>query len=191
MKQLLVIVILLSVLIGCNDTSSTSGVKTTDSSNMAAATTVTAEKYDYPYTLENPYQDWQPGDQKHAVTVLKSLKAYENGDIEASVASFGDTVDIKFDGFFARVSKDSLKKIFTTSRGELTSQKIEMHDWESVISKDKKREYVTMWYKETNTTKSGKIDSVSVVDDLRIVNGKIVELDQKIQHFPAAMAKKK
>jgi hypothetical protein len=54
-----------------------------------------------------------------------------------------------------------------------------------VISKDKKIEYVTMWYKQITTDKNGKTDSIAVVDDCKIVNGKIVELDEKIQHYAA------
>ena len=121
--------------------------------------------------------------------VMKALKAYETGDINTCVANFGDTVDVRFDYFQARVSHDSLKKMFTDSRAQLAALKVTMQDWESVISKDKKTEYVTLWYKETSTDKKGKTDSVAVIDDLKIVNDKIVELDQKIQHYPKAKKK--
>ena len=59
-----------------------------------------------------------------------------------------------------------------------------MHDFESVISKDKKEEYVTLWYTEINTDKKGKMDSVAIINDLKISNGKIVSLDEAIRHFP-------
>ncbi len=42
-----------------------------------------------------------------------------------------------------------------------------------------------MWYKQITTDKMGKTDSIAVVDDCRIMNGKIVELDEKIQRIPA------
>jgi hypothetical protein len=64
-----------------------------------------------------------------------------------------------------------------------------MDDWESVISSDKKSEWVTLWYKQTVTDKKGHIDSMSVVDDAKIVNGKIVVLDEKIQHLGPALKK--
>ena len=64
-----------------------------------------------------------------------------------------------------------------------------MQDWISVISKDKKSEWVTLWYKEILTDKNGKSDSVNVVDDAKIENGKIVILDEKVQHFPPAKKK--
>jgi hypothetical protein len=191
MKQTLVIAFTALFSFGCSDKSSTTDTKTTDTTTTTkmASASAPAEKLDYPYTLEKPYQDWQPGDQKHAVNVMKSLKAYETGDINACAAGFGDSVDLRFDNYRTRVSNDSLKKMFTRSRDELSALKIDMGDWESVISKDKTTEYVTLWYKETTTTKKGKTDSLSVIDDTKIVNGKIVELDQKIQHFPPAKKK--
>ncbi|MEP7141778.1 MAG: hypothetical protein ABI707_02850 [Ferruginibacter sp.] len=187
MKQILVIALLVFFAFGCNDSSSKTEKKATDSTSTTAA--ASTEKPDYPYSLTHPYGDWQPGDQAHAVNVMKSLKAYETGDISACVTAFGDSVELMFDGYRDKISNDSLKKMFTTSRNALSAMKIDMGDWESVISKDKKQEYVTLWYKEITTDKKGKTDSLSIVDDLKIMNGKIVELDQKIQHFPVAKKK--
>ena len=178
-------------LISCNvKTSSTDTMPADSAAKATASPAPTEEQLHFPYQLDHPYAEWQPGDPKHALTVMNSLKAYENGDIDACVEAFGDTVDLKFDRYYAKVSHDSLKKIFTQARSAISAKQIKMSDWESVISKDRKLEYVTLWYKEIDTDKKGKIDSVSVVDDLKIVNGKIVEIDEKIQHFPAAVAKK-
>ncbi|MEO6718733.1 MAG: hypothetical protein ABIN67_00160 [Ferruginibacter sp.] len=183
MKHLMILAFAALVVVSCNDKSATTTATTpADSVGTAAAP---SETFDYAYTLDKPYRDWQPGDKKHAVAVMKSLKAFEDGDIATSVAAFGDTVDLRFDRFAARVSNDSLKKMFTADRAKIASMKVHMQDWESVISKDKKDEYVTLWYKEVSTDKKGKTDSIGVIDDLKIVNGKIVELDQKIQHYPA------
>lgn len=181
MKQFVWMALVGFLMVGCNDTANNAEVKKADSATVA---TPSAESYDYPYTPQQPYRDWQPGDQKHAVMAMKALKAYETGDIVTCVGFFGDTVDLRFDYYQARLSNDSLKKSFTDSRSKLSAIKITMQDWESVISKDKTTEYVTMWYKEVSTDKKGKADSVAVIDDAKIVNGKIVELDQKIQHYP-------
>ena len=35
---------------------------------------------DYPYQLKETYKDWQAGDQKNAIMVLKMVKAWENMD---------------------------------------------------------------------------------------------------------------
>jgi predicted SnoaL-like aldol condensation-catalyzing enzyme len=167
---------------GCNSGENKTETKAADNSAPAANTAV---KYEYPYTLDKPYQDWQPGDQKHAVTAMSSLKGFENGDINAAMAGFGDSIEVRFDYFQQKFSKDSLTKFFTAERAKYSSIKINMGDWESVISKDGKTQWVTMWYKQITTDKKGKTDSLAVIDDCRIVDGKIVELDEKIQHYPA------
>ena len=53
-----------------------------------------------------------------------------------------------------------------------------MQDWESVISKDKNEEYVTLWYREYQEHKDGKKDSVDVINDIKMKDGKIIGLDQ-------------
>lgn len=182
MKRLLFFVCTLVFAVSCNDKSSSTEVKSSDSTKMAEAKT---EDPVMPYMLDAPYKDWQPGDKQHAVTAMNSLKGFESGDMAACMNGFGDSVDVRFDGFHQKFSKDSLTKFFTGERNNLSNIKIYMGDWESVISKDKKTEYVTMWYKQVVTDKKGKTDSLNIVDDCKFANGKIVELDEKIQHFPA------
>jgi hypothetical protein len=82
-----------------------------------------------------------------------------------------------------KYSRDSLKALFTSARNDLAAIKIEMHDFESVISKDKKDEYVTIWYIEKTTDKKGKVDSIETINDMKIVNGKIANLDETFRHF--------
>ena len=180
MKRVLFFAGIAIFLASCNNKSE-STANTADTTKTTASAT---EEPVYPYTLEGPYKDWQPGDKQHAVTVLKGLKAFETGDIDACVATFADSVDLRFDYFHAKLSNDSLKKFFTQQRANYSNITIHMGDWESVISKDKKTEYVTLWYKQIMTDKKGKTDSLGVVDDAKIVNGKIAELDEKIQHYP-------
>ncbi|MEO6231895.1 MAG: hypothetical protein ABJB11_14945 [Ferruginibacter sp.] len=181
MRQLVKIVMLLFI-ISCNDKSASNSKVDADSSSTMVAP---AQNIEYAYSLPEPYEDWQPGNKIHAANVMNSLKAYEMGDIDACIAAFGDTVVLRFDGYRARVSKDSLKMIFSTGRAQLASEKIYMDDWESVVSKDGKSEYVTLWYKQVTTSKKGVTDSLTVVDDLKIEEGKIVAIDQKIQHYPS------
>lgn len=183
MKKLFCIA-LLALATGC---STPAGKETTTAvkDSMAAAPAAT-EKIEYPYTLPRPYQNWQAGNQQHVVTVLKSLKAYETGDVTAAATAFADSAELRFDYYHAKLSNDSLKKIFTQMRAGITSMTIDMQDWEPVISSDKKEEWVTLWYKQKWTDKKGKTDSMNVIDDAKIENGKIAILDEKIQHYPVA-----
>jgi len=171
-------------LTACNN-AATNEAKPADST-AAPATAAAAPKLEYPYKLKEPYANWQPGDQQHAVNVMKALQAYEKGDVAACMAYFADSVAMHFDYLDTKLSKDSLQKFFAAQRSGYTSLEVNMNDWESVISENKKTEYVTLWYKEKWMDKKGKADSIRVVDDCKIVNGKIAELDEKIQHFPVA-----
>jgi hypothetical protein len=181
MKKAFFFAVITIFVISCNNKGETA-TSTTDST-----TTTTSESKDlvYPYTLDEPYKDWQPGDKQHAVTVMKSLKAFETGDVDGAMTAFGDSVEIRFDYYHAKLSHDSLKNFLAQQRATYASMNIKMGDWESVISSDKKTEYVTLWYKQVWTDTKGKTDSIAVVDDAKMVNGKIVELDEKIQHYPA------
>ncbi len=124
------------------------------------------------------------GKRSNTEMVLKGLKAYENGNIEEAVKDFADSVKLEFDGFEAKVSKDSLVALFKRSRSEAKSMTIKMEDFESVKSKDGKEEWVSLWYKEIWEDQKGKKDSVQTMDDMRIENGKIALLNQKVRHFP-------
>ncbi len=176
MKRLMLFSCIAFFAISCNNNG--------DKADSKAAASSSDVKYDYAYTLDKPYKNWQPGDQQHVVTVLKSLKAWETGDMEACMVAFADSVDVRFDGFRQKFSKDSLKTFFAAGKAGVSSVSIKMYDWESVISSDKKDQWVTLWYDETTTDKAGKTETIAIVDDLKIVDGKITELDQKIQHYP-------
>lgn len=153
-------------------------------SESAKTETASTAPIVYAYTIENP-DNWDRGDQKNVELVLKSLKAWENGDIEGSLHYFADTINMADDYFIGeKISKDSLRAMFTYTRNNLKAYKVDMSDFESVISKDKKDEYVGLWYKEVWTDQSGKTDSVYRMDDVKLVNGKIVALDSKFRHYP-------
>ena len=155
-------------------------------SAAAAPETAVTEKIEYAYLpADHPADYWDRGDQKNVAIVLKSLKAFENGNVEDALAVFGDSIRYSFDGFDAKISKDSLRAMFKEGWKHMSALKVEMGDFEAVTSKDKKEEYVTLWYKQIMTDKAGKKDSVSCVNDLKIENGKIVLLDEKKRMFPA------
>ena len=55
---------------------------------------------------------------------------------------------------------------------------VQMYDWESVISKDKQEEYVTFWYRERWEDMKGIKDSIDLINDLKMKNGKIIGMDE-------------
>jgi hypothetical protein len=180
MKKILLISSLAIFALACNNNDA-KDAKTGDTTKMAEVKSDVKTMPDMPFPLDHPYDNWQTGDPQNAVTVMKSLKAFQDGDINGAIEAFGDSVRIGFDNFQAKLSKDSLKASFTKWRAMSASVNIKMDDWESVISSDKKSEWVTLWYKEIHTDKKGNVDSMGVVDDCKIVNGKVVVLDEKTQ----------
>lgn len=138
----------------------------------------------YAYAINKP-DNWDMAtDPTNTQIAMNALKAFENNKIDESLAYFADTVHWRADYFDATVAKDTLKAMFTKLRNNVNAIKIDMHDFESVVSKDKKEAWVTMWYVEHITDKTGKVDSVATINDVKIDKNKIVELNETIRHFP-------
>ena len=172
MKKTLVWIMPLAFMIGC---------ESSKEKKEEAATP--ASKPNYAYTVEKP-DNWDIGSTKNTEVSLAALKAFENNKIDECLQYLADTVRWRTDYLEGNFPKDSLKSQFINAWNQMASLKINMHDFESVISKDKKDEYVTMWYVQTMTDKKGKIDSMAVINDVKISNGKIVGLDEAYRHFP-------
>ncbi len=58
-----------------------------------------------------------------------------------------------------------------------------MQDYESVRSKNRGEDWVSLWYTETTKPNGGKTDSTMVMDDIRIVNGKVAVIDSKMRRL--------
>jgi hypothetical protein len=159
--------------------------ETNDASTKEEPKTEPTEQLTYAYTLKDqPSDNWDRGDQKNVVLVLNSLKAFENNKLDECMTYFADSVQFTADGFDAKLSKDSLKNLIQTMRSDLKTFEIQMEDYEAVISKDKKREWVSLWYKEKWTDNKGMTDSIFYMDDVRVSNGKITAIDEKSRKYP-------
>ena len=79
---------------------------------------------------------------------MSALKAFENGDVPGSMKYFGDSIHLQFDALDKKLPADSMLAMLTAQRGLYKSMEIKMNDWESVISKDKQEEWVTLWYRQ-------------------------------------------
>ncbi len=69
---------------------------------------------------------------------------------------------------------DGLMKIWTTSRDSLSSVKIIMDGWRKMHAVNKNEDWVSTWYTEVDTYKTGKVDSSYYQDNNLVKNGKIV-----------------
>lgn len=174
MKKTIFAVASALALVSCTDKNSA----TTSSSADSAS----AKKVDLVYTKQHPV-DWEWGSDENTQAAMNSLKAYENGNIDESIKYFADTVKLEFDNMDQRLPKDSIAAMFKQQRGSLKSMKVLMDDYESVRSKDGKSEYVSFWYKQITEDQAGKMDSIEVMNDLKMKDGKIVVLNEKTRHY--------
>ena len=173
MKKILIIFLGMGAIVGCNSKSSSTNEATADSTTAQSG----IEKPAYPYTIDKP-DNWKIGSSANTLTALTALKAFEEGNIEKSLTQFGDSVQLQFDGLDDTLSNDSLKAMFTRLRSNFKTFNVKMSDWESVVSKDGKEEWVTIWYKQIWEDNKGTKDSADYIDDLRLKNGKIIRLDE-------------
>jgi hypothetical protein len=181
MKSMLASALLLLFFAACNS----SAPKTETAATTDTAAKAPEVKIDYAYMPgDRQPNSWEMGDPKNLELVLKSLKAWENGNVEEAISYFADSARVAFDGFEGKLSKDSILAMFGRDRKNFATMKIHMSDYETVTSKDKQENWVTLWYKQVWTDAKGKKDSLSVVDDVKVENGKVVELDEKIRHYP-------
>ncbi|HTI58394.1 hypothetical protein [Mucilaginibacter sp.] len=177
MKQLLLLPLLCFALFGC----------TTKPGSEQAKTDTIKPEYPFPHKYSI---DWQPGDERNAVTVLSCLKKYVAGDLKGAFENFADSVEFIGDQFYFKGKKDSLVKIFTQIRGDMASISKDFDTWLTVYYPDKKETWVTLWYTEKWTDKKGKSDSLYYTDDVMLKDGKIHIYDEKIRRFPEPPAKK-
>ena len=152
----------------------------TDKSTTDAATA------DYPYTLKEGWKDWQVGDPKNTLTVLKMLKAWETKNVTECVTYFADSTEWALDKFHAKMPHDSIASFLQGSYANYTDLKVRVQDWESVISADKKDEWVTVWYRQSWVNEKGVADSMDLINEAKLMDGKIVYYDEYSMHFPAA-----
>ncbi len=152
------------------------GTVSTDAMKDSAATT-TAMKMNYPYTIEHP-DNWEIGSTANTLIALNALKAWEEGKMDESLKYFGDSILVKFDGIDKKMPNDSLKAFFTGGWNSYKTVKEKMTDWESVVSKNKSEEWVTLWYTQSWETKEGVKDSSAIINDMQLKQGKIIRIDE-------------
>jgi hypothetical protein len=173
MKKLLLIFLGGVIFSSCNNGNSSASEAGKDTSASVTAT----PPMNYPYKIDHP-DNWETGSTQNTMNVLSSLKAWENKNVDESIGYFGDSVHIEFDGIDTKISRDSLKAMFNKGAASVKSRSIKMYDWESVISKDKNDEYVTLWYREYWEDMKGNKDSADIINDVKMKDGKIIGLDE-------------
>lgn len=156
----------------------------------ADSTTAKKEVLNYPFTAKYSL-NWQPGDEKNAVMVLTSIKKYLDGDIKGSFSYFGDSITFIADKFLFVGKKDSLETIMTPMRAQVTSMTFQPDTWLTAYYPDQKDTWVTIWGVQKWILKNGQTDSFYIAEDVKVKDGKIVEIDEKLRAFPEPKKAKK
>lgn len=173
MKKLILFFLTGIAFSSCSNQGTASKEEVKDSTSVKPA----VANINYPYTIDHP-DNWEIGSTDNTMVALSAVKAFENGNIAASMKYFGDSVHLKFDALDKKMPADSAEAMFTKFRNGMKSMTVKMEDWESVISKDKTEEWVTIWYNQKWEDTKGKKDSADFIDDLKIKGGKIVRIDE-------------
>lgn len=150
------------VFIACNNNSET---KTTTSSGSS---------------IKMPYEPTYSADFNNNVSdsdlllVLNSYKHWETNDMKALRSTMGDSMVVDgSDGFKFNGPTDSLMPRWQMSRDSFSSIVITMDAWTKNHSLKDSADYITVWYKEIDTYKSGHIDSAKYADVNGLMKGKI------------------
>jgi hypothetical protein len=182
MKQSLLLIFSSMVLFACSG----------DESKQVEAKTDSAAKKEplsYPFTAKYSL-NWQPGDEQNAVVALNSLKKYVDGDVKGSFEYAADSIIYIADKFYFKGTKDSLEALMTPMRAQLISMSFQPDTWLTAYYPEKKDTWVTIWGVQKWTDKKGKIDSFYLTDDIRVKDGKILEIDEKMRLYPEPRKKK-
>jgi hypothetical protein len=181
-KKSFLFIFLSSIVLGCSNNESKPEETKTDS---------TAKKVvlNYPYTAKYSL-NWQPGDEQNAVLVLNSIKKYMDGDIKGSFSDFADSITFLADEFLFIGTKDSLVNLMTPMRAQIASMSFQPDTWLTAYYPDKKDTWVTVWGVQKWVLKNGKTDSFYITEDVRLRDGKIHEIDEKMRAYPKLKAKK-
>jgi ketosteroid isomerase-like protein len=174
MKKFLLCFCLGTFLLSCNDDKDKEKTDTDTKMDNSTKSTV-----DLPYTASYSSSwstDVSDADLK---MVLTTYKDWTDNNMSGLNNVMGDTVVFDMNsGDHKVLIKADLLKMWTTFRDSLSSVKIDMAGWHKMYSTDKKTAFIVTWYDETDTYKTGKVDSAAYHDINQVKDGKIVYYSQ-------------
>jgi len=171
----------LAVFAACNSPKDTKVESMSDKDSTDSAN----ENISYPYTADYS-SNFEMGDSKNALTLLKLYKDWDNKSLDNSRDYFAD-VDTMFfsSGNMFAGSRDSLFAMAKQERAKMGNVIDSVHAWIPLRSKDKNEDWVLIWTREISTDAKGKRTAREVQETWRFdKNGKINLVYQYEQQPP-------
>jgi hypothetical protein len=175
MKKVLYLFAVIALFASCKSGTSTNGT-------AAKTDSAAAKKDSLPMAYKTSYSSsfTISDNAKNAQTVLQSYKDWENNSLKNGSAYLADTVTMDFaNGKYLTAPRDGIIKEWQKFRDSLSGIKLNVVAVTNLHSTDKNADWVGVWYKETDTYKSGKIDSAFYQDDNQVKDGKVVYISSK------------
>ena len=174
MKKALYLLAAIALFASCKSGTSTDGT---------AAKTDSATRKDslpMPYKASYSSSFAVSDNAKNEQLVLQSYKDWEDNTLKNGSAYLGDTITMDFaNGKHLTLPRDGIIKEWQTFRDSLSSVKLNIVAVTNLHSTDKNSDWVGVWYVETDTYKTGKVDSAFYQDDNNVKNGKMIYISSK------------
>jgi len=171
MKKTIAIIISAGFLFACNNAAEN---KTEEKPAAASEATNAKPAIELPFKAEYSSNFTQDVSDQDLKTALDSYVFWRDGDLDKLAAIMGDTAEVEMaDGSSKKWVNVELKKMWKMHRDSMSKVDIMMEAWTKLKS-DKGDNIIATWYKETDTYKTGKVDSAYYHDINILKDGKIV-----------------
>jgi len=177
MKKILLCIGLAAFFISCQDNNAKTATTVKDSTgnNMSSSTAPADLPFTASYT-SNWNDNVSDADLK---TVMMTYKDWENNNMAGLGSALADSVELDMsNGDHFKKTKAEVMNMWSKFRDSLSSVKVNMETWHKMYTPDKKDSYIVTWYIETDTYKTGKVDSAYYHDINQLKDGKIVWYSQ-------------
>jgi len=124
-------------------------------------------------------------DNYNAVTALKALKAYEQGDTLLLHNHLADDIAVYYNGGLFKGSSREFMYAVKARINTLKNLHFEVKDCQSVISTDKQTEKVLTRYTQKWINEHNRPDSADVIDEAFFKDGRIVEWREYVRESHA------
>ena len=192
MKKVLLLSTTCLFIFSCANNADKTAASSSDTTKVAASSTTTPV-VEYPYTATYSSQ-MELGDPNNSKKVLEIYKDYDNGNLLAHKEYFADSVEIVLaGGEIIKGLRDTVLNIAQKGRSNLKSVDDKIITFIPSHSKDKGENWVSVWTKEIDTYKDGKMDSTYLNENWMLnKDGKISYMSQlSARTAPPKEAKKK